>query len=149
MLVCLDFSYFLYKITFGKVGKGLDTTMNINNAKILVCDDSIIARKQLKNVISIFGKPSILEASDGAEAVALFKDEMPDLVFLDLVMPNVDGKDALKQILEIDENAKVVIVSSVGTKDALIETVRLGAREFIQKPFSEFQIINALTKNLT
>ena len=116
--------------------------------KILVCDDSILARRQLKNVISIFGNPSIIEASDGLEAVSLFKEEMPDLVFLDLVMPNLDGMEALKQMLAIDENAKIVIVSSVGTKDTLLEAVKLGAREFIQKPFSEFQIINALTKNL-
>ena len=122
--------------------------MAINEAKILVRDDSILARRQLKNVISIFGNPSIIEASDGLEAVSLFKEEMPDLVFLDLVMPNLDGMEALKQMLAIDENAKIVIVSSVGTKDTLLEAVKLGAREFIQKPFSEFQIINALTKNL-
>ena len=122
--------------------------MDINEAKILVCDDSIRARRQLKNVISIFGNPSIIEASDGLEAVSLFKEEMPDLVFLDLVMPNLDGMEALKQMLAIKADAKIVIVSSVGTKDTLLEAVKLGAREFIQKPFSEFQIINALTKNL-
>lgn len=122
--------------------------MDINEAKILVCDDSILARRQLKNVISIFGNPSIIEASDGLEAVSLFKEEMPDLVFLDLVMPNLDGMEALKQMLAINVNAKIVIVSSVGTKETLLEAVKLGAREFIQKPFSEFQIINALTKNL-
>jgi two-component system chemotaxis response regulator CheY len=122
--------------------------MDINKAKILVCDDSILARKQLKHIISIFGNPSIVEANDGVEAVSLFKEEMPDMVFLDLVMPRLDGMEALKQILAIDEAAKVVIVSSVGTKDTLLEAVKLGAKEFIQKPFSEFQIINALTKNL-
>lgn len=122
--------------------------MDINSAKILICDDSEMARKQLKDVIAFFGNPVVLEAEDGEAAVAIFEKEKPDLVFLDIIMPKLSGKDALREILLMDENARVVIVSSVGNRDMLLETVKMGAREFIQKPFSELQIISALTKNL-
>lgn len=122
--------------------------MDINKAKILLCDDSVLARTQLKDVIRIFGAPMIFEAEDGADAVRIFEKERPNLVFLDLIMPNVNGSETLKQILDIDKEAKVVIVTSIDNREILLETIKLGAREFIQKPFSELQIINALTKNL-
>ena len=89
--------------------------MNINNAKILICDDSILARKQLKDIILKVGTPTILEASDGAKAVAIYKEQKPDFVFLDIVMPNMDGNAAIEQIMQFDPNAKIVVASSVGT----------------------------------
>lgn len=122
--------------------------MNINDAKILICDDSKLARKQVKDVIGMIGQPTFIEAENGFMAVQLFREEKPDLVFLDLIMPVMDGHDALADIIKEDESAKVVIVSSIGTQDVLIETLKLGAKEFIQKPFSEFQILNALNKCL-
>lgn len=120
--------------------------MDINTAKILICDDSILARKQLKDVILTIGAPTIFEAKDGEESIEIYKTEQPDLIFLDIVMPKVDGKEVLKQILEQNPKAKVVIVSSVGTQEVLMETLKLGAIDFVQKPFSELQIINALSK---
>ena len=128
------------------MGNGGYVFMDINKAKILICDDSVLARKQLKDVIFTIGKPEVFEAKDGEESVELYKKEVPDLIFLDIVMPKLDGRAVLKQILEENENAKVVIVSSVGTQEVLMETLKLGAVDFVQKPFSELQIINALTK---
>lgn len=122
--------------------------MNINEAKILICDDSALARRQVKDVIGMIGTPTFFEAEDGGIAVDIYKEQKPDMVFLDLIMPRIEGTDALKQIMEFDLSAKVVIVSSIGTQDILIQTLKLGAREFIQKPFSEMQILNALTKCL-
>lgn len=122
--------------------------MDINNAKIMICDDSALARKQLEDVIHMVGNPTTFKATNGQEAIDLYKAEHPDMVFLDLIMPVVDGKDALKQIIEFDPKAKVVIVSSIGTKEVLMDTLKSGAREFIQKPFSELQIMNALYKSL-
>lgn len=120
--------------------------MDINTAKILICDDSILARKQLKDVILTIGAPTIFEAKDGEESVEIYKTEQPDLIFLDIVMPKIDGKEVLRQVLEQNPKAKVVIVSSVGTQEVLMETLKLGAIDFVQKPFSELQIINALSK---
>lgn len=120
--------------------------MDINTAKILICDDSILARKQLKDVILTIGAPTIFEAKDGEESVEIYKTEQPDLIFLDIVMPKLDGKEVLRQVLEQNPKAKVVIVSSVGTQEVLMETLKLGAIDFVQKPFSELQIINALSK---
>ena len=122
--------------------------MDINNAKIMICDDSALARKQLEDVIHTVGNPVTFQATNGQEAIDIYKEKHPDMIFLDLIMPVVDGKDALKEIIEFDPSAKVVIVSSIGTKEVLMETLKLGAREFIQKPFSELQIMNALYKSL-
>lgn len=120
--------------------------MDINKAKILICDDSILARKQLKDVILTIGTPAIFESKDGEESIEIYKTEQPDLIFLDIVMPKVDGKEVLRQILEQNPKAKIVIVSSVETHEVLMETLKLGAIDFVQKPFSELQIINALSK---
>ena len=122
--------------------------MNINEAKILICDDSTLARRQVRDVIGMIGKPTFFEAENGEVAVNIVREQKPEMIFLDLIMPNMDGTEALKQIMEIDSNSKVVIVSSIGTQDVLIKTLKLGAREFIQKPFSEMQILNALNKCL-
>ena len=123
--------------------------MNINDAKILICDDSALARSQVKDVIGMIGTPTFLEAADGDIAVELVKEEKPDMIFLDLIMPKLDGTETLRQIMEINDKSKVVIVSSIGTQDTLIQTLKLGAKEFIQKPFSELQILNSLNQCLS
>lgn len=119
---------------------------NINESKILICDDSVLARKQIKDVILSIGAPEILEAKDGEVGLAIYREQKPDLIFLDIVMPKLDGKDVLKEIMREDPKQRVVIVSSIGTQDVIMETLKMGATDFIQKPHSELQIINALTK---
>ena len=73
--------------------------MKIDKKKILICDDSILARKQLKDIISKAGTPIFLEAADGQEAVRCYKEQQPDLVFLDIVMPNKDGNVAIAEMI--------------------------------------------------
>ena len=118
--------------------------MNLNDAKILICDDSILARKQLKNAICEDGQPTILEARDGQEAVDIYKKENPNLVLIDLVMPNKDGNTAICEIMEYDPSATIVVVSSVGTQSSLKRAIESGARDFIQKPLVEHQVSNIL-----
>ena len=72
--------------------------MNINDCKILICDDSILARKQIKDVIATVGEPAIFEASDGQSAIDIYKNEKPNLVFLDIVMPKKDGMGVLEDL---------------------------------------------------
>ena len=117
--------------------------------KVIVVDDDQLVAISLKTILEADGQIQVLATgSNGQEAIDIYKEKHPDMIFLDLIMPVVDGKDALKEIIEFDPSAKVVIVSSIGTKEVLMETLKLGAREFIQKPFSELQIMNALYKSL-
>uniref|UniRef100_UPI0040579DE9 response regulator n=1 Tax=Agathobacter sp. TaxID=2021311 RepID=UPI0040579DE9 len=122
--------------------------MNINNARILVCDDSILARKQLKNIIFTMGEPTIFEASDGEKAIASYKENKPDLVFLDIIMPNKDGNMAIKEIMEYDPHAKIVVVSSVGTTAQLKSAIEAGVLDFIQKPLTDVHVTHILKKYL-
>jgi len=122
--------------------------MSINTGKVLICDDSILARKQIKDVISIVGNPTILEASDGEGAIEMYKAHNPDLVFLDIVMPKKDGNIAIEEIMAYDKDAVIIIVSSVGTHSQLKSALEAGAADFIQKPINKVQIIDALNKYL-
>ncbi len=115
--------------------------MDITGKKILVCDDSVLARKQLMDAVKEISDGAVfIEGKNGAEAVELYKSEKPDLVFMDIVMPEKDGNTALSEIREFDKDAIIIIVSSVGTQDQLKKAIQLGAKDFIQKPFEKNQI---------
>ena len=115
--------------------------MDITGKKILVCDDSVLARKQLMDAVKEVGSgATFIEGKNGAEAVELYKANKPDLVFMDIVMPEKDGTTALSEIRDIDNDAVIIIVSSVGTQDQLKKAIQLGAKDFIQKPFEKNQI---------
>jgi two-component system chemotaxis response regulator CheY len=118
--------------------------MNNNMITILICDDSILVRKKMKDTLSKIGNITVLEASDGEQAVAQYMDKKPDLVFMDIVMPKKNGVEALKEILSFDKSAKVVIVSSVGTQGNLKEAIEAGAYDFLQKPISDDSVIKII-----
>lgn len=122
--------------------------MSIDNGKILICDDSILARKQIKDIISIIGNPTIIEVSDGEGAIQLYKEHKPDLVFLDIVMPKKDGNIAIEEIMDYDKEAVIIIVSSVGTHSQLKCALEAGATDFIQKPINKIHIIETINKYL-
>lgn len=122
--------------------------MSINDGKILICDDSILARKQIKDIIATIGTPTIFEASDGESAIEIYKENKPDLVFLDIVMPKKDGNIAIDEIMDYDKNAKIIIVSSVGTQSQLKCALEAGATDFIQKPINKEHIIEVVNKYL-
>lgn len=114
--------------------------MILDNAKILISDDSILARKQLKDMISKYGSPKFFEASNGQDTIDIYKKESPDLVFLDIVMPVKDGNAAIREIVGFDKDADIIIVSSVGTQSQLKAAIEAGAKDFIQKPLHADQI---------
>lgn len=114
--------------------------MIMDNKTVLISDDSVLARKQLKDILKHFGCSSFLEAANGQEAVNLYKENKPCLVFLDIVMPVMDGITAVKEIMAFDPSADIIIVSSVGTQDQLKNAIMEGARDFIQKPLQASQI---------
>ena len=108
--------------------------MNKENASILICDDSILARKSKSGILNSLGFSNIREVSNGQAAVDAVKDEPTDIVFLDIIMPVKDGMSATKEIKEISPNTAVIICSSVGTQKHLREAIKAGAKDFIQKP---------------
>lgn len=123
--------------------------MSENLTKILICDDSILMRKKLRESINSCGSFEVLEATDGEKAVEVYKEARPALVFMDIVMPVKDGIQAVSEIKEFDNKAKVVMASSSGTKEHLKKAIKAGAFEFIQKPWEQEQIttiINNLLK---
>lgn len=114
--------------------------MKMDNLKVLISDDSVLARKQLKDILKTYGCNSFLEASNGQETVDLYKEHKPAMVFLDIVMPVKDGVTAIKEIKAFDPSADIIIVSSVGTQAQLKNAIMEGARDFVQKPLQTSQI---------
>ena len=111
--------------------------MNTTDTSILICDDSILARKSLSGMLGSFGYTNITEVSNGEDAVKFCRENCPDLIFLDIVMPVKDGVTATSEIIADNPNAKIIIVSSVGTQTHLKEAIKAGAKDFIQKPIDE------------
>lgn len=118
--------------------------MKLEDVKILIGDDSILARKQLKDVVTSFGISNIIEACNGQETIDQYKMHSPDMVFLDIVMPVKDGHSAIAEIMQVNPDADIVIVSSVGTQSQLRQAIQLGAKDFIQKPLNVRQIESIL-----
>jgi len=107
-------------------------------------------RMVLKKIIMNSGNQVIAEAANGDEAVALYKQYKPDIVFLDIVMPpgkeTKDGIDALRRIMSEDPNAKVIMCSSMGQQAFITEALKLGAKDFIVKPFKPDKVMEVLSK---
>lgn len=117
----------------------------LDGVKILIGDDSILARKQLKDIILLKGTPTFIEASNGQETIDFYKKESPDIVFLDIVMPVKDGNAAIREIIDYDKDADIVVVSSVGTQSQLKAAIQAGAKDFIQKPLKADTIHHVIT----
>ena len=118
--------------------------------RILIVDDASFMRTVLKDIIKSNGLASeIMEAADGVEAVKLYQQGKPDLVTMDVNMPRVDGILALRAILKINPKAKVVMITSVEEKHTVQDAMRLGARDFIVKPFDRSNVPLVLNKVLT
>ncbi|MCS3922979.1 response regulator [Methanosalsum natronophilum] len=115
-------------------------------AKIMVVDDAAFMRMVIKDILTKNGHDVVAEAGDGLDAIEKYKESKPDLVFLDIVMPNMEGTDALKRIMEIDENAKVVMCSSIGQQSIVTEAINNGAQDFIVKPFDANKVLEVISK---
>lgn len=109
----------------------------------MITDDSKLLRKKLREELESLGC-EVLEASNGKEAIQINLQEHLDAIFLDIVMPEVGGIEALQVIKEVSPDLPVVMVSSVGTPQKLIRTLKMGAMDFIQKPYTSDQIRKAV-----
>ena len=112
--------------------------------KILIVDDAAFMRMMIKDTLKKNGYENLLEASDGEIAVQTYKTEKPDLVILDITMPNKNGLDALKEIIQIDPEAKIVMCSAMGQESMVVEAIRSGARDFIVKPFKAERVLKTV-----
>ena len=113
-------------------------------AKIMLVDDAAFMRMMLKNTLTQAGYTDLVEAEDGAKAVEVYAAEKPDLVFMDITMPNMDGLEALKAIKGGDPNATVVMCSAMGQEAMVIDAIKSGAKDFIVKPFKPDRILKAV-----
>jgi two-component system chemotaxis response regulator CheY len=118
-------------------------------AKILIVDDNAFMRNTIKGVLTQAGFEIAGEASDGVEAVSTYSSAKPDLVTMDITMPNMDGVEALKELLKQDPSAKVVMVSAMGQESLVVEAVTAGAVDFVVKPFDADRVVDAINKALT
>ena len=112
-------------------------------AKILIVDDALFMRKILADIFSEAGHKIVGEAENAKEAVELFKKLKPDIVTMDIIMPEIDGIStlkAIKHILKSDKDAKIVIVSAMGQQDMVVESIQAGAKDFVVKPLSLIHI---------
>ena len=123
--------------------------------KILLVDDAAFMRKMIGDTLSKNGYTELFEAVDGADAVEKFSEigptfqaEHPDLVIMDITMPNMDGLEALKAIRAKDGNANVVMCSAMGQESMVMDAVRSGAKDFIVKPFKADRVLKTVTSIL-
>jgi two-component system chemotaxis response regulator CheY len=114
--------------------------------RVLITDDTAFMRMTLRNVLEKNGYEVVGEAEDGYQAVEQYMLSKPDLVTMDITMPNMDGITAIKKIMEKDPEAKIVVVSAMGQKALVIEALNSGAKDFIVKPFQPDRIVEALQK---
>jgi len=117
--------------------------------RILIVDDAAFMRMMVKDILTKNGYDVVGEANDGVEAVAKFQELTPDLVTLDITMPNMDGLEACKQIKKIDNNAKIIMCSAMGQQAMVIEAIQNGAKDFVVKPFQPDRVLEAIEKALS
>ena len=123
--------------------------MQLDDLKILICDDSILARKQMKDIINSIGSPTIIEATNGQLAIDMYKEHKPNLTFIDIVMPVKDGNAAISEIMEYDSSATIFVASSVGTQSELKKALAAGEHvDFIQKLIDKDQVISLIKKHI-
>jgi two-component system, chemotaxis family, chemotaxis protein CheY len=114
--------------------------------RIMITDDALFMRVTLKNILNNNGFEVVAEASNGLEAIELYKQHKPDIVTMDITMPEMDGIQALKAIRQIDANAKVVMCTAMGQKNMVVEAIQAGAKDFIVKPFQPDRVLEAIGK---
>lgn len=116
--------------------------------RILVVDDAAFMRMMIKDILTKNGYEVVAEAADGLQAIEQYKEHKPDLVTMDITMPEMDGIHSLKEIKKVNPNAKVIMCSAMGQQAMVIDAIQAGAKDFIVKPFQADRVIEAISKTL-
>lgn len=114
--------------------------------RVLIVDDAAFMRMMIKDILSKNGYEVVGEAENGEKAIEKFNEVSPDLVIMDITMPEVDGIQAVKEIKSKDSNAKIVMCSAMGQQAMVIEAIQAGAKDFIVKPFQADRVLEAVKK---
>lgn len=114
--------------------------------RVLITDDAAFMRMMLKDILAKNGHEVVAEAGDGLEMLQKYDETMPDIVTLDITMPNMDGLVALKELRKKHPNANVVMCSAMGQQSMVIDAIRSGAKDFIVKPFQAERVVECLAK---
>ncbi|HEY0303580.1 MAG TPA: response regulator [Longimicrobiales bacterium] len=115
---------------------------------VLICDDAVFMRTMLSDILSNAGFSVVGHAQTGAEAVARYKELQPDLVTMDIVMPDMGGIDAVREITKFDPQAKVLMCSAMGQQALVVEAIQAGAKDFVVKPFQPSRVLEAVQRVL-
>ncbi|WP_139904150.1 response regulator [Clostridium thermarum] len=115
-------------------------------ARVLIVDDAAFMRMMIKDILEKNGFEVIGEANNGVKAVEMYKKERPDVVTMDITMPDMDGIEAVRQIKAFDPGAKVIMCSAMGQQTMVMDAIRAGARDFIVKPFQQDRVLEAIRK---
>lgn len=115
-------------------------------AKVMIVDDAAFMRMIIRDIVTKNGYEVVAEAENGLQAVEKYAEHLPDLVIMDITMPQMDGIEAVRQIMASDSNAKIIMCSAMGQQSMVIESIKAGAKDFIVKPFQAERIVEALKK---
>lgn len=115
---------------------------------VLVCDDAIFMRTMISDILTQAGYQVVGEAETGAQAVERYQQLKPDLVTMDIVMPDMGGIDAVRAIMKLDPNAKILMCSAMGQQALVIEAIQAGAKDFVVKPFQPSRVLEAVQRIL-
>jgi len=115
---------------------------------VLICDDALFMRTMLAEIMEQAGFEVVGQAATGAEAVRLFHELKPDLVTMDIIMPDMGGIDAVREIIRTSPDANIVMCSAMGQQALVIEAIQAGARDFVVKPFQPARVLEAVQRVL-
>jgi len=116
--------------------------------RVLVCDDAIFMRTMISDILSGAGYEVVGEAETGVQAIERYKELKPDLVTMDIVMPDMGGIDAVREICKGDPNAKILMCSAMGQQALVVEAIQAGAKDFVVKPFQPSRVLEAVQRVL-
>lgn len=117
--------------------------------KILIVDDAAFMRMMIKNIVAKNGYDVVGEAENGKQAVEMYADSSPDVVTMDITMPEMDGIEGVKAIRSIDPNAVIIMCSAMGQQSMVMDAIQAGAKDFIVKPFQQDRLLQALERVLS
>jgi len=116
--------------------------------RVLVCDDAIFMRTMISDILTGAGYEVVGEAETGVQAVERYRELKPDLVTMDIVMPDMGGIDAVREIVKDDPNAKILMCSAMGQQALVVEAIQAGAKDFVVKPFQPSRVLEAVQRVL-
>ncbi len=117
-------------------------------ANVLIVDDSLYLRVMIKKILKKLGHEIVAEAGNGNEAIEAFQQHNPDLVTMDVVMPELNGLEAIRELMKINPKVSIIVVTALGHEPMIRQAVKLGAKDFVIKPFKQEELIKAVNSAL-